>query len=237
MEFATAQAGRLSATFRPTHLGSFTADLASIFRSAAEHAGLEYNVDTSRVPSGLVVWVDRDKYEKIVYNLLSNALKYTLAGSIAVSIHLDRIADRFVLEVRDSGIGIPSEELASVFDKFHRVTSTRGRIIEGTGIGLSYTRELVRIHKGDVTVESKLGEGSVFRISIPLGRGHLDTESVIEDSAPGEWSVTNPVSSWFSTEPFSCRLTERTFHRMTATTRPLHQTVPCLSTARGPSTT
>jgi signal transduction histidine kinase len=193
LDFATAEAGRLTATFRPTHLGPFTVDLASVFRSAVERAGLQYIVDSSHVPADLVVWVDRDKYEKIVYNLLSNAHKYTLTGSVSISTSVDRTLGRFVLEVRDTGIGIPPEEIDDVFNKFHRVSLTRGRSVEGTGIGLSYTRELVRLHKGEITVESEMAQGSVFRACIPLGRDHLHAETVLEGSAPGDWSST-PVT-------------------------------------------
>jgi signal transduction histidine kinase len=198
MEFATAEAGRLTTTFRPTYLGPFTTDLAGIFRSAAERGGLQYDVDSTGIPPGLIAWIDRDKYEKIVYNVLSNALKYTLAGSILVSIYLDARAARFVFEVRDTGVGIPSEELGSVFEKFHRVTSTQGRSIEGTGIGLSYTRELVKIHGGDITVESQLGVGSVFRVLIPLGRDHVPSDSVVDDLPASEWTVHDPTVSWVS---------------------------------------
>jgi signal transduction histidine kinase len=187
LAFASAEAGRMTLTFSPTDIGPFTANLASAFQSSAELAGLRYEVDVTHLPSGLVVWVDRDKYEKIVYNLLSNALKYTLTGFVAVSAYLDPTTARFVLEVRDTGIGIPKDELGNIFNKFHRVTSTHGRSIEGTGIGLTFLMELVKLLKGEVTVESEPNRGSVFRVFLSLGKDHLHPDSLVEDDAPGGW--------------------------------------------------
>jgi signal transduction histidine kinase len=180
LDFAAAEAGGMTSRFRPTYLGQFTANLASAFQSGVELAGLQFSIDISQLPSGLVVWVDQDKYEKIIYNLLSNALKYTLAGFIHVLTYIDPTSGRFVLEVKDTGVGIPKDELGRVFDKFHRVNSTRGRSIEGTGIGLTYVLELVKIHKGDVIVESEHGHGSIFRVFIPLGKAHLPPNDLAE---------------------------------------------------------
>jgi signal transduction histidine kinase len=196
LEFAAGEAGRMTAQFAPTALGPFTADLASAFRSAAELAGLQYDVDcTTGVPTGLLVWVDRDKYEKVMYNLLSNAIKYTAKGMVRVSTHVD--GNRFVLEVGDSGIGIPSAELRSIFEKFHRASTAhgQGRTIEGTGIGLSYTRELVKIHNGEITVESAPGVGSTFRVFLQLGKAHLPTACIVEGDEHNDWVQSPPVET------------------------------------------
>jgi CheY-like chemotaxis protein len=196
MDFATAEAGRMTARFMPTLIGSFTTDLASAFRSASELAGLRYDVDcATRVPAGLLVWVDRDKYEKIIYNLLSNAIKYTVEGEVAVHAHVDQ--EHFVLEVRDTGVGIPRDELGSVFDKFQRASSVhgQGRTIEGTGIGLSYTLELVKMHQGRITVESEPGVGSTFRVFLPLGKDHLPAAYVVEDDGHSEYVQSPPVET------------------------------------------
>jgi signal transduction histidine kinase len=208
MDFATAEAGRTTSTFTPTALGEYTADLASAFRSAAGLADLVYIVDIAKIPNGLLVYVDRDKWEKIVYNLLSNAIKYTLAGSVHVRAYVDTTGkanasaeadlslgqDRFVLEVEDTGVGIPSGELGSVFDKFHRARTAQGRSIEGTGIGLAYTLELVKAHRGVVTVESTPGKGSKFRVHLLLGKAHLPPGSVVEKDHVAEWVMTPPLS-------------------------------------------
>src|SRR6185295_1286924 len=112
-------------------------------------------------------------WEKIVLNLLSNAVKFTLAGEIAVS--LCETEDSFELKVRDTGIGIPPDQLSEVFNRFHRVRSTLGRTYEGTGIGLSLVQELVKHHKGKVSVESQLGSGATFTVQIPKDKAHSAT--------------------------------------------------------------
>ena len=111
-------------------------------------------------------------WEKIVLNLLSNAFKFTLEGGIEVS--LTTIAGSAELAVRDTGVGIPADELPRVFERFHRVNDARGRTHEGTGIGLALVLELAKLHGGTVSVESELGLGSTFKVSIPLGKAHLD---------------------------------------------------------------
>src|SRR5262249_9740453 len=112
----------------------------------------------------------------IVLNLLSNAFKYTLQGEIAVSLRAE--GGSAVLAVRDTGTGIPAAELPSLFNRFHRVEGARGRTHEGTGIGLALVQELARLHGGTVGVESVVGDGSTFTVSIPLGKGHLPADRV-----------------------------------------------------------
>jgi PAS domain S-box-containing protein len=174
LDFSRIEAGRYEASYEPTELGRRTADLASVFRSAVEGAGLRYVVDCP--PQDEPVYVDREMWEKIVFNLLSNAFKFTLEGSIEV--RLRRRNDRVELAVSDTGTGIPIDDLPHVFERFHRVRSTRGRTFEGTGIGLALVHELVKLHGGTLDVESELGRGSTFRVSMPLGTGHLDPARV-----------------------------------------------------------
>ncbi|HKV13328.1 MAG TPA: ATP-binding protein, partial [Thermoanaerobaculia bacterium] len=122
------------------------------------------------------VWVDRDLWEKIVLNLLSNAFKFTFEGEIAVS--LRPVGPDAELSVRDTGTGIPKEELPQVFERFHRVEGARGRTYEGTGIGLALVQELVKLHGGTVRAESEPGRGSVFTVSIPFGNEHLPADRI-----------------------------------------------------------
>ncbi len=117
------------------------------------------------------VYVDPEMWEKIVFNLLSNALKFTFSGTITLSLrHED---GRAVLRVRDTGIGIPPTELPQLFERFHRVEQARGRSNEGSGIGLALVAELVALHGGEIAVESELDAGSTFTVSVPLGTAHL----------------------------------------------------------------
>ncbi len=174
LDFSRIEAGRVQASFEPTDLAGFTADLASVFRSAIERAGLRLVVDCES-PSD-PVYVDRDMWEKVVLNLLSNALKFTLAGEIAVG--LRQVGDTVRLTVTDTGIGIPADELPRVFERFHRVRSARGRTQEGSGIGLALAHELVRLHGGRVEVASEPGRGTRFSVSLPTGNAHLPRDQI-----------------------------------------------------------
>ena len=115
-------------------------------------------------------------WEKVVLNLLSNAFKYTFEGTVTVRV--EEADGRAVLRVADTGTGIPEHELPHVFERFHRVEGARGRTLEGSGIGLALVAELVKIHGGNVGVESRLGEGSTFTASIPLGTAHLPADRI-----------------------------------------------------------
>ncbi len=180
LDFSRIEAGRMQASFQPTDLAEFTADLASNFRSATERAGLRLEIDCPTLRER--VFVDRDMWEKIVLNLLSNAFKFTFEGSIRVTIR--ETADHAVLTVEDTGTGIPDSEVSRLFERFHRVHGARGRSFEGSGIGLALVKELVEQHHGTIEAESVLDRGSTFTVSIPLGHAHLSSELMREVSAP-----------------------------------------------------
>lgn len=169
LDFSRIEAGRASAHYESTDLSTFTADLASNFRSACEKAGLRLNVDCA--PLGDAVFVDRTMWEKIVLNLLSNAFKFTFAGHITVAMRQGEHA--ITLRVQDTGTGIPADELPRLFERFHRIEKTSGRTHEGSGIGLALVQELVKLHGGSIVADSQLGRGTEFTVSIPLGTDHL----------------------------------------------------------------
>ncbi|WP_437715636.1 ATP-binding protein [Sorangium sp. So ce448] len=174
LDFSRLEMGRAQASYEPTDLAGLTVDLASAFRSAIERAGLAFKVDCPKLPEP--VFVDRDMWEKIVLNLLSNALKFTFGGEILLSLRAR--GDHVELAVRDTGTGIPEHELPHLFDRFHRVQGVRGRMHEGSGIGLALVHELVRLHGGSIRVESRPGEGTAFMIAIPRGSAHLPAERI-----------------------------------------------------------
>jgi PAS domain S-box-containing protein len=169
LDFSRVEAGRIQAVYQPTDLASLTHDLASSFRSACEKAGLALTIDTP--PLSEPVFVDREMWEKIVLNLVSNAFKFTMEGGI--KIEMSEQGEHAVLRVSDTGTGIPESETLLVFDRFHRVEGARGRTHEGTGIGLALVKELVELHKGAVSVESVFGQGTTFRVRVPFGNAHL----------------------------------------------------------------
>jgi signal transduction histidine kinase/FixJ family two-component response regulator len=174
LDFSRMEAGRVEAQYVPTDLSALTIDLATSFRATIVRAGLELVVDCQPLPEP--VFVDRDMWEKIVLNLMSNAFKFTFSGSIRV--RLRPVDDSIELEVADTGIGIEAEELALLFERFHRVEGVRSRSHEGSGIGLSFVRELTRMHRGEVHVKSTVGEGSAFTVRIPRGSEHLPKDRV-----------------------------------------------------------
>lgn len=178
LDFSRIESGRVQANYEPTDLATFTAELASVFRSAVERAGMQLSVNCPSLPTP--VYVDRQMWEKIVLNLLSNAFKFTLAGEIVVSLQWS--SDRVEFAVQDTGIGIPPEEIPHLFERFHRVKGEQGRTFEGSGIGLSLVQELVQMHGGTVQVKSVLGAGSCFTVSIPTGYAHLPPDQISADS-------------------------------------------------------
>ena len=155
LDFSRIEAGRMQARFEPIDLAAVTAELASVFRSAIERAGLTLVVDCP--PLAEPVYVDRDMWEKVVLNLLSNALKFTFDGAIAVGVR--REDDEAVVTVADTGIGVPADEMPRLFERFHRVENARARSHEGSGIGLALVQELVGLHGGSITADSAEGDG------------------------------------------------------------------------------
>ena len=210
LDFSRIEAGRVQAVYEPTDLASLTTDLASVFRSAVEGAGMRLVVDCPPLPEP--VYVDRDMWEKIVLNLLSNAFKYTLEGQITVSLHAE---GEFVrLRVEDTGTGIPADELPHLFERFHRVQGAHGRTHEGTGIGLALVQELTRLHGGRVQVASVFGEGTTVTATIPLGLAHLPVERIggtrsLASTAMGATPYVEEALRWLPTEGRPGPSTER----------------------------
>ncbi len=183
LDFSRIEAGRMSALYQPVDLAALTRDLASSFRSAIERAGLAFMVECPELSEP--AYIDRDMWEKIVLNLLSNAYKFTFNGSI--SVRLGETPSAFELSVADSGTGIPPAELPRIFERFHRVEGARGRTHEGTGIGLALVHDLVKLHGGAVRAESEPGCGSTFHVSIPKGQAHVQMP-MIESPAEAQQS-------------------------------------------------
>jgi signal transduction histidine kinase/DNA-binding response OmpR family regulator len=165
LDVARLDHGGVDGTFEAIDLSRDTRDVASMFQAAVEKAGLDFIVE---VEEGVAAHVDPDNWEKIVVNLISNSLKHTFDGKIEV--RLSSTPDGVVLVVRDTGVGIPEAELAHVFERFHRVRGARSRTHEGSGIGLSLVRELVRLHHGEIAAESRLDLGSTFTVRLPAAR-------------------------------------------------------------------
>jgi PAS domain S-box-containing protein len=166
LDFSRIEAGRAEASFEPTDVGALTAELASNFRAATARAGLDLIIETP--PEPVFVELDRDMWEKIVLNLLSNAFKFTFEGHIRVSVRPTNTGEAVELAVSDTGTGIAEDELPRLFERFHRVEGAEGRSFEGSGIGLALVRDLVKLHGGAIGVRSHPGQGSTFTVIIPF---------------------------------------------------------------------
>ncbi|HKE83811.1 MAG TPA: ATP-binding protein [Vicinamibacterales bacterium] len=174
LDFSRIEAGRIDASYEPTDLAAYTTELASVFRSTIEKAGLELVVDCDPLLES--VYVDRDMWEKIVLNLLSNGFKFTFDG--AITVRLRWRGEHVELTVTDTGVGIPESDLPLVFQRFHRVKNDRARTFEGTGIGLALVQELARLHGGHVAVTSREGHGTTFTVRVRTGTAHLPPERI-----------------------------------------------------------
>lgn len=186
LDFSRIEAGRMQARYEPVDLAVVTAELASVFRSAIEKAGLAFDVDCPSLDEP--VYVDRGMWEKVILNLLSNALKFTFDGAVRVSVRGERT--HAVVTVADSGIGVPEAEVPRLFERFHRIENARSRSNEGSGIGLALVQELVALHGGTIRAESAEGEGTVFTIRVPFGTAHLAPDSVVAETGGTTASAT-----------------------------------------------
>ena len=165
----------MQASYEPADIAQVTAELASVFRSAVERAGLAFKVDCLPLPEP--VYLDRDMWEKVVLNLLSNALKFTFDGSIHIAVRAE--GGQEVVTVADTGIGIPAREMPRLFERFHRIEHIRSRSNEGSGIGLALVQELIQLHGGTVTASSTEGAGTTFTIRLPFGHAHLPAGALV----------------------------------------------------------
>jgi signal transduction histidine kinase/DNA-binding response OmpR family regulator len=173
LDFSRIEAGAEIAA-APTDVAQLTSEIAATFRSTVERAGLRLVVDCPRLAAP--AYVDRDAWERIVSNLLSNSLKFTLKGEIRVR---TRAQDgELWLTVQDTGIGIATDELERVFERFYRALDSRARTREGLGIGLALVRELVQLHRGSIEARSDACNGTTMIVRVPLGSDHLPSASV-----------------------------------------------------------
>ena len=174
LEFSRIEAGRIEAAYEPADLATLTTDLASVFRSAFERAGVALKIDCPPLPEP--VFVDADMWEKIVLNLISNAFKFTLYGE--VSVRLRARTEHVELEIADTGCGVAADDLPRLFERFFRGRAPQSRTHEGSGIGLSLVQELVKLHGGTVQAHSQLGRGTTFTVSVPRGSQHLPSDRI-----------------------------------------------------------
>ncbi|BAY63060.1 adenylate/guanylate cyclase [Calothrix brevissima NIES-22] len=167
-------AGRMQPSFRPYDLDEFVNQIVESFRPYCEKKGLHLITDLDKCPQ---VYLDMEKFDKVVYNLLSNAMKFTPEGG-TIAVRLISQGNSCILQVQDTGIGIVKEQIPYLFERFRQAEGSENRSYEGSGLGLALVKELVELHGGKVTVESVYGEGTTFTLRLLVGSIHLPVDQV-----------------------------------------------------------
>jgi GAF domain-containing protein/class 3 adenylate cyclase/two-component SAPR family response regulator len=169
-------AGRMQPSFHPCNLVEFVSQIVESFRPYCEKKRLHL---VTHLDECSTVYLDMEKFDKVVYNLLSNAMKFTPEGG-TISVRLKSERDRCILQVQDTGIGIVKEQIPYLFERFRQAEGSANRSYEGSGLGLALVKELVELHGGQVTVESVYGQGTTFSLWLVSGNAHLPTQQVLE---------------------------------------------------------
>ncbi|MXV15775.1 hybrid sensor histidine kinase/response regulator transcription factor [Hufsiella ginkgonis] len=189
LDYRRFEAGHLNLQAAEGNLVRFTREVLTAFQSYSVSKGITLRLDAGQ--KSVRVWFDRDKMEKVLYNLVSNALKFTPSGgTITVSVHTQEPQNRAILRVTDNGTGIAPERLPFIFNPFETY-DTHGTNQEGTGLGLSFARILVEMHHGTIRAESTPATPgarghTAFTIGLPLGKDHLSAEEIIPDYSNSE---------------------------------------------------
>jgi len=175
------ESGKMKLKACPENIVKLTSLFLQSFHSMARDTGIRLELESDA--EEYIVYIDMLKFEKIVNNLLSNALKFTNAGGrIGVEITGDK-KGQIEFKVSDTGIGIPKEDLPHVFDRFYQVDETQMKTNLGTGIGLALTKELIELHHGTITVDSESGKGTRFTVFLPSGKDHLSADEIFEPNS------------------------------------------------------
>ncbi|MGC3943886.1 MAG: ATP-binding protein [Chryseolinea sp.] len=170
------EAGKMKLSIVPLRLHDLLKDIAANYEAVALTKAISFSFQSDACD--IVIYADREKIEKVVYNLLSNAFKFTHEGHVILS--LKAIGQWAVVSVEDSGVGIPTSEIEKVFDRFFQVDSSQTRNYEGSGLGMALSKEFVDLHQGKIEVESKVGEGTTFKVMLLLGTEHLNADDQIK---------------------------------------------------------
>jgi len=187
LDLSRLESGAFKVQARRIQLNDFLQDLVHAFRALAEPRGIDLTFVPA--PAPCPVFFDPDSLQKVFSNLLSNALKFTPEGG-SVSVQVRQHGEGIDVAVADTGEGIPEDQLPHIFDRFYQVDNAPTRRYEGTGIGLALARELLSLHTGKITVESRVGVGSIFTAHLQPGTAHLRPDQLARD----EPDPTAPVA-------------------------------------------
>lgn len=188
LEFRRLEQGKENLAVRECILQELVEDITTSFRSAAEEKGILFII--SMPEDDTKVWVDTEKVDKVIFNLLSNAFKYTPEeGEIKLVLNVTgKKHQKLSIDVIDTGIGIEQKNIERIFERFYQVD--KSSMINGSGIGLAYTRSLIELHKGEISVDSAIGEGTCFNVSLPSSKNAYKSDE-----------ISNPKQYEIATEP------------------------------------
>ncbi|CAN1210504.1 response regulator [Tumidithrix helvetica PCC 7403] len=180
-------AGKMQSCFRPCDLTQFAMHTLEAFQAYCDKKNLRLFTQFDLCPQ---VYLDLEKFDKVIYNLLSNAMKFTPSGG-SITVRLQSAGDRCLLSVEDTGIGIRTDQIPFLFERFRQAEGSISRSYEGSGLGLSLVKELVELHSGEVIVDSIYGKGTKFTISLPIGDAHLPPKQVMHTPVDVQLSRTD----------------------------------------------
>ena len=169
-------AGRMQASFRPCNLVEFVSQIVEAFRPYCDKKNIRLSTQVTRCSA---VYLDLEKFDKVLYNILSNAMKFTEAGG-NITVKVEPAGDHVRLQITDTGIGIKKEQVPHLFERFRQAEGSVNRSYEGSGLGLALVKELVELHGGQISVESVYSEGTTFNVWLQTGTSHLPVEQVLE---------------------------------------------------------
>jgi GAF domain-containing protein/class 3 adenylate cyclase/two-component SAPR family response regulator len=172
-------AGRMQPSFRPCNLVEFVNQTVESFRPYCDRKEIRLITHLNSCPQ---IYLDLEKFDKVLYNLLSNAMKFTPEGG-SITVSLQVAGDHCLLKVMDTGIGIRPDQIPYLFERFRQAEGSANRSYEGSGLGLALVKELVELHGGQISVESTYGQGTAFTVWLRTGITHLPPEQVIEVQA------------------------------------------------------
>ena len=179
LETSKSQSGELKLLVAQGDIMQYIQKTALCIEPLMAKKGLDFTIKCT--PESMMGWIDTDKLDKIIYNLLSNAAKYTQGdtGKVALQVNTNKKYDHIIIKVRDNGIGIPQEKMKKLFHRFYDGDYRRQRTM-GTGLGLALTRELVYLHGGTIECESTEGEGTTFTVTLPINKESFTSSQIDE---------------------------------------------------------
>lgn len=190
LETSKSQADELKLVVEQGDVMQYIYNTALCLKPLMDKKHLKFSIECT--PKSMMGWIDTDKLDKIIYNLLSNAAKYTDKGEVSLQVWTSRKYDTIYINVRDTGSGIPKEKMKRLFQRFYDGEYRQHKTI-GTGLGLALTRDLVRLHKGTISCESEEGKGTTFTLKIPITKDsfkpdQIDEKHEISQTVPKETS-------------------------------------------------